>query len=63
MEFPIRDRWSGRIEYLYADFGSKDYPAAPFDPASGGATAVHPALETFRLGLNYRLSDDGTTTC
>ncbi len=52
-EVALNDKWSGRIEYLFIDYASRDvaFPAAAqhFDASL--------ALQTIRVGLDYKLGE------
>ena len=48
LEQDIGSGWSGKLEYLYADFGSENY----FGALPSGDFDIH----TVKLGLNYRFS-------
>jgi outer membrane immunogenic protein len=49
VEFALNPSWSARLDYDYADFGSKTYDF------SGTPVRLEPSLHTFRGGLTYRL--------
>lgn len=53
LEYAVTSNITAKIEYLYADLGSKDLDAHPF-----GANYLVPAdlssLQTVKLGLNYK---------
>jgi high affinity Mn2+ porin len=52
-ELALNDKWSGRIEYLFIDYAGRNvaFPAAAehFDSSL--------ALQTFRVGLDYKLAE------
>ena len=50
IEGAIADRWTAKVEYLYADLGDISCSAA----ACGVATTVDHRLNVLRAGLNYR---------
>jgi high affinity Mn2+ porin len=54
-EVALSDGWSARFEYLYTGFGAKDTALA------GGTQLVSSdlAVQTARLGFNYRFGNDG----
>jgi len=60
VESAVGGRWTAKIEYLYADFGSIAhlYPAAIptnlADPNIHISSTVHDSI--FRVGLNYHFS-------
>ena len=61
VEYRLLERVSVRAEYLYADYGRALQMGLPFvqgvDDPTGRAVA-DAASHTFRLGINYRFSDD-----
>jgi outer membrane immunogenic protein len=51
LDYALTDRWIGRVEYRYANFGTFSYNAAVFGPV----TESHKTTENaFRLGLAYK---------
>jgi outer membrane immunogenic protein len=61
VEFAVLDNWSVKLEYLHADFGSKNYfsplrvlPGATFDTRSVSLTD-----DMVRVGVNYRFNWNG----
>jgi outer membrane immunogenic protein len=51
LDYALTDRWIGRIEYRYANFGTFSYNSAVFGPV----TESHKTTENaFRLGLAYK---------
>jgi outer membrane immunogenic protein len=52
VEWALSPNWSTKVEYLYADLGSRDYDfVTPFIPP----VSHKETLQTVKLGLNYRL--------
>jgi outer membrane immunogenic protein len=51
LDYALTDRWIGRVEYRYANFGTFSYNTAVF----GAVTESHKTTENaFRLGLAYK---------
>jgi outer membrane immunogenic protein len=51
VDYAITDRWLGRLEYRYADFGDFSYNTVVFP----GLTERHKTHENaFRWGLSYK---------
>jgi outer membrane immunogenic protein len=51
LDYALTDRWIGRVEYRYANFGTFSYNPAMFGPV----TESHKTTENaFRLGLAYK---------
>ncbi|EJW10102.1 hypothetical protein A33M_0489 [Rhodovulum sp. PH10] len=58
LEYALGPRWSARIEYDYADFGSE---GVSFADGPGGARTIEieQSVHTVRLGANYRFGKAG----
>jgi outer membrane immunogenic protein len=53
LDYALTDRWIGRVEYRYANFGTFSYNTAVFGPALFSES--HKTTENaFRLGLGYK---------
>ena len=52
-EVALNDKWSGRIEYLFIDYASRDVAF----PAAAQHFDVSLALQTVRVGLDYKLGE------
>jgi outer membrane immunogenic protein len=51
LDYALTDRWIGRVEYRYANFGTFSYNPTVFGPV----TERHKTTENaFRLGLAYK---------
>jgi outer membrane immunogenic protein len=54
LEYAITDKLSAKLEYLYADLGSKDYSIDFGVNAPAGQFSRDLTLQTAKIGLNYR---------
>ncbi len=54
LEYAITDKISAKLEYLYADLGSKDYSIDLGPNAPAGQFSQDLTLQTAKIGLNYR---------
>jgi outer membrane immunogenic protein len=55
LEYAFTDRLSGKIEYLYADLGRKNYTLTDIsNPANTFAAHANGAAQIARVGLNYK---------
>ncbi len=54
VEAPIAPHWTGRIEYLFKDYGT----ASVSFPASGQHFRSDLDLQEFRVGVNYQFGED-----
>jgi len=54
LEYAMTDRISAKLEYLYADLGSKDYSIDLGANAPTGQFRSDLTLQTAKIGLNYR---------
>ena len=52
-ELALNDKWSGRIEYLFIDYAGRDVAF----PAAGDHFNSSLALQTIRVGLDYKLAE------
>jgi len=52
-EFPISGHWTGKVEYLYTDYGA----SSPNSPILGQRINSDLSLEEVRVGLNYQLGN------
>ncbi len=57
VEAPIAPHWTGKIEYLFKDYGS----ASVSFPSSGQHFRSDLDVQEFRVGLNYQLGEDPGT--
>jgi opacity protein-like surface antigen len=60
VEWAFFDNWSGKVEWLFADF--RDTGHQTINPASPEQNAIHAAdstLHLIRFGLNYRFGAFG----
>lgn len=61
LEWAMTPHWSLKAEYLWINLGREDFTAPVFlaGVATGQTmtTAATPEIHTFRLGVNYRLTD------
>ncbi|MBX9990588.1 outer membrane protein [Phreatobacter oligotrophus] len=56
-EYAFGSGWTARLEYRFADFGSRAYPATPV--GGNGVISAHShrqTIQTVRLGLSYLFS-------
>jgi outer membrane immunogenic protein len=54
LEYAITDKISAKLEYLYADLGSKDYSIDLGTNAPAGQFRGDLTLQTAKIGLNYK---------
>ncbi len=52
-EFPITGHWTGKVEYLYTDYGT----SGPYSPILGQRINSDLSLQEVRVGLNYQLGN------
>lgn len=52
-EFPITGHWTGKVEYLYTDYGT----SSPNSPILGQRINSDLSLQEVRVGLNYQLGN------
>ena len=52
-EFPISGHWTGKVEYLYTDYGASSPPS----PILGQHINSDLSLQEVRVGLNYQLGN------
>ena len=52
-EFPITGHWTGKVEYLYTDYGASSPPS----PILGQHINSDLSLQEVRVGLNYQLGN------
>jgi high affinity Mn2+ porin len=55
VEVALASQWSARLEYLYTQFNSRSVTF----PAGAQSFASNLSLQSIRLGLNYKISQDG----
>ena len=54
LEAALSDRWTAKVEYLYSDFGTKEYSGtSSFGPF---AEDIDVSLQTVKIGLNYQFN-------
>jgi outer membrane immunogenic protein len=55
VEWALQGNWSAKLEYLYVDFGKKDF----FEALPGFPETVSTKLNVVRFGLNYKFDSWG----
>jgi high affinity Mn2+ porin len=53
VEFPISGHWTGKVEYLYSDYGA----SGPTNPIFGERLNSDLSLQEVRVGVNYQLGN------
>ena len=56
VEAPVAPHWTAKLEYLYADYGSRTL----LFPNNTQQFSSNFVMQQLRIGLNYRFGDDGT---
>jgi high affinity Mn2+ porin len=56
--YAFDDKWSATAEYDYIDLGWKTYGTLFLDQAGLAVGRFDPTIHVFKLGLNYKLTDD-----
>ncbi|MBX9828050.1 MAG: carbohydrate porin [Xanthobacteraceae bacterium] len=58
VEYALDRRWSAKLEYNYVDLGARTHV---LNDAAGTAVNVNPNLHLVKAGLNYKLTDGGSS--